>query len=104
MKMRIVTVALIGLSLPIAAHAAKGSKTPKPVASEAPPPPAPEAPPSEASSKAAMLDQAFRTMDANGDGMITRAEFDAANAAASSPPAPPEGAPPPSGPPAPTPR
>jgi hypothetical protein len=102
MKMRVVTVALIGLSLPIAAQAAKASKTPKPVASEAPPPPAPEAPPSEASSKASMLDQAFRTMDANGDGMITRAEFDAANASA--PPPPPEGAPPPSGPPAPTPR
>jgi hypothetical protein len=103
MKMRIVTMALIGLSLPIAAQAAKGDKSAKAPMAEAPPAPAPEAPPSEASSKAAMLDQEFRTMDANGDGMITRAEFDAAHSSMPTPP-PPEGAPPPSGPPAPTPR
>ncbi len=104
MKMRIVTMALIGLSLPVAAEAAKGGKAPKPPMAEAPPAPAPEAPPSEASSKAAMLDQEFRTMDANGDGMITRAEFDAAHSSMPAPPPPAEGAPPPSGPPAPTPR
>jgi hypothetical protein len=102
MKKRLVAFALIGLSLPLAAQAAKGTKAPKPDTMEAPPAPAPEASPSEASSKAAKLDQEFRVMDANGDGMITRAEFDAAHSSMPTPP--PDGATPPAGPPAPTPR
>jgi hypothetical protein len=102
MKKRLVAFALIGLSLPLAAQAAKGTKAPKADTMEAPPAPAPEASPSEASSKAAKLDQEFRVMDANGDGMITRAEFDAAHSSMPTPP--PEGTTPPAGPPAPTPR